>query len=106
MQLTQLLLTASAILSAVAVDPKAKDFTGLGQIRTLYIERDHNDLGCLTSAGKWTVDEAQCGTFSTEQISDSTFHLSAPEGPCGIDVATFKCGSDVQAAIFGVGSSF
>ncbi len=105
MQLKQLLLTASAIFSATALDPKAKDFTGFGQIRTLYIERTHDDLGCLTSAGKWTVDEAQCGTFSVYQLSDSTFHLLAPEGACGIDVATLRCEAEVEPAIFGVRSN-
>ena len=115
MHLKTLLLTASALLSAAAFEPKASapvfepkaaDFAGLGQIRTLYIGRDHDDLGCLTGAGKWTADESECGTFAAEPIGNSTFHLSVPEGGCGVDVATFKCGADVEGAIFGVGSEF
>ncbi len=115
MHLKHLILTASAIFSAAAFEPKvsaavfepkAKDFAGLGQIRTLYIGRGHDDLGCLTSTGKWTADESQCGTFAAEQIGNSTFHLSVPEGGCGVDVATFKCGANVEGAIFGVRSTF
>ncbi len=115
MHLRDLLLAASALLRAAAFEPKIsaavfepkdKDFAGHGQIRTLYIGRGHDDLGCLTSAGKWTADDAQCGTFASERIGNSTFHLSVPEGGCGVDVATFKCGASVEAAIFGVRSRF
>lgn len=115
MHLKNLLLAASALLSAAAFEPKvsaavfkpkATDFAGLGQIRTLYIGRGHDDLGCLTGAGKWTADESECGTFAAEQIGNSTFHLSVPEGGCGVDVATFKCGANVEGAIFGVRSGF
>lgn len=102
MLLKHILLAVGPLLPLASAEPEAKDFSGLGQIRTLYIGRGHDDLGCLTSAGKWTVDESKCGTFAAEQISNSTFHLFAPEGGCGVDVATFRCGDDVKGAIFGV----
>jgi hypothetical protein len=105
MHLQTVFLAAATLLSTASAGQNRKDFTGLGQIRTLYIGRGHDDLGCLTSAGKWTTDESLCGTFAAAQISDVTFHLFAPKaGGCGIDVATFKCGDGVQGgAIFGVG---
>jgi uncharacterized membrane protein len=102
---TTALLAFTALLSTTTAAYETKDFTGLGQIRTVYIGSNHEDLGCLTSAGQWTVDESQCGTFVTAQIDNSygQFHLFSTEaGACGIDVATFKCGDGVKWSIFGV----
>ncbi|KAK4119676.1 hypothetical protein N657DRAFT_560086, partial [Parathielavia appendiculata] len=87
---------------------ETRPFGGVGQLRTLYIRGNNEDLGCLTGAGKWTVDEAQCGTFRTEPITNYTWYLfSTTEGMCDIDVPSysyvFRCGSDAQAewAVFG-----
>ncbi|AEO69690.1 uncharacterized protein THITE_2053822 [Thermothielavioides terrestris NRRL 8126] len=87
-----LLLALSALFTAAAADTP-QDFTGLGEIRTLYIWPDHPDLGCLTSAGQWTTNETLCGSFTTQWTSNLTFYLSATAtGSCGIDGATFRCG--------------
>ncbi|KAK4224243.1 hypothetical protein QBC38DRAFT_25008 [Podospora fimiseda] len=93
-----------------ALIPAAQAFSGLGQIRTLYIGRDHDDLGCLTSQGKWTTDEALCGTFYAYRLSTnakgmSTFRLAGVDvGICGIAPAgVFKCGGvkDVDFGTWG-----
>ncbi|KAH6839500.1 hypothetical protein B0I37DRAFT_235736 [Chaetomium sp. MPI-CAGE-AT-0009] len=99
---TALLLALTTLLPAAAASA-TKDFTGLGQLRTLYIGSDHDDLGCVTSAGKWTTDESQCGVFSAERIANGQFQLFAPQeaGGCGVEVATFKCGRGVKGGIFG-----
>ncbi|KAL2195399.1 hypothetical protein P885DRAFT_79339 [Corynascus similis CBS 632.67] len=97
-----LALTALLPLSAAAAVAKRPAFTGPGQLRTFYIRGDHEDLGCVTSEGKWTVDESQCGVFVTERLDSNQFHLRALKaGQCGIDVATFKCGGGVKEAVFG-----
>ncbi|KAK4039490.1 hypothetical protein C8A01DRAFT_47057 [Parachaetomium inaequale] len=106
LSLPALLLTLTAALAAPTSTP-TKDFSGYGQLRTLYIHDDHEDLGCLTAVGKWTADESQCGIFVAEQLPAppqvlSNFQLSAPGiGNCGIEVATFKCGEDVKPVTFG-----
>lgn len=98
-----ILLALSALLPAVCAEQKRSDFVGLGQLRTLYIGTGHEDLGCLTSAGQWTVDESQCGVFAAAPLDNGVFHLFAPKtGGCGVDVATFKCGGGVKGATFGV----
>ncbi|KAK4220707.1 hypothetical protein QBC38DRAFT_333836, partial [Podospora fimiseda] len=91
----------------LALIPAGQAFSGLGQIRTLYIARDHDDLGCLTSQGKWTTDEALCGNFYAYRLSKnakgmSTFRLAGVDvGMCGITPAgIFKCGG-VHDAEFG-----
>jgi hypothetical protein len=109
-----ILLTLTALFSTVvsaqrnvksSESPSTKDFTGLGQLRALYFRDDHEDLGCLTNTGKWTVDEAQCGNFAAVQIKEGQFHLvAAGVGGCGIERATFKCESEVKVATFGVSS--
>lgn len=102
---TALLLALTSLLPNAAVaSSSSKDFTGLGQLRTLYIGDDHDDLGCVTSSGKWTTDESQCGFFSVEPLPNGQFQLFAPQaaGGCGIDGATFKCGHGVKGATFGV----
>jgi hypothetical protein len=107
--LTTLLSTAVSAQRTVKSSsefPISKDFTGIGQLRTVYIRDDHEDLGCLTNTGKWTVDEAQCGNFAAVQIKEGQFHLvAAGVGGCGIEVATFKCASDVKVDIFGVSAA-
>ncbi|KAK4151556.1 hypothetical protein C8A00DRAFT_35807 [Chaetomidium leptoderma] len=96
------LLAFTALLSTAIAASRTPDFTGVGQIRTLYIGTGHEDLGCLTSTGKWTIDESQCGTFAAAKANDNSFHLFATEeGGCGIDVATFKCGGGVKGGTFG-----
>ncbi|EAQ88806.1 hypothetical protein CHGG_05425 [Chaetomium globosum CBS 148.51] len=101
---TALLLALTSLLPPTALaSSSSKDFTGLGQLRTLYIGADHDDLGCVTSSGQWTTDEAQCGFFSVEPLPNGQFQLFAPQasGGCGIDVATFRCGRGVKGATFG-----
>ena len=101
------------LLATTAAAATTKAFSGLGQIRTVYIGRGHADLGCLTRSGQWTTNEAQCGTFTAEPLSENTFSLYAPSHGmmaggvevCGVDVATFKCGGEVKGAIFGVSTS-
>ncbi|KAK3994282.1 hypothetical protein QBC44DRAFT_340977 [Cladorrhinum sp. PSN332] len=85
--------------------PAAQAFSGLGQIRTVYIGRDRDDLGCLTSAGKWTTDEALCGVFYAYRLSSSaqgvsTFRLAGVDiGICGIAPAgVFNQNADVYVA--------
>jgi hypothetical protein len=107
LSLPLLLLTLTTAIAAPTSTP-TKDFSGHGQLRALYINDDHQDLGCLTAVGKWTSDESQCGIFVATQLpaasqAVSNFQLSAPGiGNCGIDVATFKCGDDVKPVTFGV----
>jgi hypothetical protein len=110
-----ILLTLTALLSTAvsaqrnvkssSESSSSKDFTGLGQLRALYIRDDHEDLGCLTKMGKWTVNEAQCGNFAAVQIKEGQFHLvAAGVGGCGIEGATFKCAKEVKVDTFGVSS--
>lgn len=102
MTLKGLLLTLAAALTLTVPVTAARDFSGLGQIRTLYITDDHEDLGCLTSQGRWTADESQCGTFVAVRDAHD-FKLAAVDGgKCGVDVATFKCGQGAKWDVFGV----
>ncbi|KAK4244544.1 hypothetical protein C7999DRAFT_17202 [Corynascus novoguineensis] len=41
-----------------------QSFTGNGQLRTLWDQGGHDDLGCLTEMGLWTSDNAFCGSFT------------------------------------------
>lgn len=110
-----ILLTLAALLpTAVSAQRNVKsgesaptpDFTGLGQLRALYIRDDHEDLGCLTNTGKWTVNEAQCGNFAAVQIKEGQFHLvAAGVGGCGVEAGVFRCERDVKAGTFGVSYS-
>ncbi|KAK3301724.1 uncharacterized protein B0T15DRAFT_321892 [Chaetomium strumarium] len=87
------------------------DWKGQGQVRTRYIQNPYPDLGCLTSAGQWTTNEALCGVFETSWINNYTFYLSSvpsngpsansKAGACGIDVNNFRCGGGVREAVFG-----
>ncbi|VBB87232.1 Putative protein of unknown function [Podospora comata] len=79
----------------------AEDFSGPGQIRTLDVRENNQDLGCLTSKGKWTTVESLCGEFYAQRVgSNNEFRLSSTGGgSCGIDGVTFKCG--IQSGIFG-----
>ncbi|GAB1320986.1 hypothetical protein MFIFM68171_11196 [Madurella fahalii] len=100
MTLKGLLLTLATALTLTLPATAARDFSGLGQIRTLYVVGNHEDLGCLTGEGKWTTDESQCGTFAA--VRDGlNFKLTALEaGKCGVDVATFKCGHVGKGGVF------
>ncbi|KAK0663941.1 hypothetical protein QBC41DRAFT_350103 [Cercophora samala] len=92
-------LLVAAVFSWAAV---AQDFNGLGQIRTLYVRENNQDLGCLTSAGKWTTIESLCGEFHAQRVgSNNEFRLSTEAGSCGIEGVTFKCAYGVQSGIFG-----
>lgn len=97
---------AASLLALAALLPvsiAASAFDGRGQLRTLYISGDHEDLGCLTSDGKWTVNEDQCGVFIADRINEAEYYLSSEKaGPCGVQAATFKCAEDVKPGIFGV----
>ncbi|KXX82950.1 hypothetical protein MMYC01_200417 [Madurella mycetomatis] len=100
MTLKSFFLTLATALALTVPVTVARDFSGLGQIRTLYIRDDHEDLGCLTSQGRWTTDESQCGTFVAVRDAHD-FKLTALDGgKCGVDVATFKCGQGVQWDVF------
>ncbi|KAL2155747.1 hypothetical protein VTH82DRAFT_489 [Thermothelomyces myriococcoides] len=95
---------AASLLALAALLPvsiAASAFDGRGQLRTLYISGDHEDLGCLTSDGKWTVNEDQCGVFIADRINEAEYYLSSEKaGPCGVQAATFKCAEDVKPGIF------
>jgi len=95
-----LITTLAALLPTAAAG--SQDFTGLGQLRTLYIGDDHQDLGCVTSAGKWTVDEAECGAFAAQPLDNGVFQLwSHGAGGCGINAGTLQCGGGIKGASFG-----
>ncbi|KAL2158164.1 hypothetical protein VTH06DRAFT_4732 [Thermothelomyces fergusii] len=97
------LLALAALLPIATAVPGPSSFTGYGQLRALYNKGDHEDLGCLTSDGKWTVDEDRCGIFLSDRINDSQqFRLyGVGAGQCGIDVATFKCNTEIKTTVFG-----
>jgi hypothetical protein len=81
------------------------DWKGQGQVRTRYINDPYPDLGCLTSSGQWTTNEALCGAFETSWLNNYTFYLNnKDDSACGIDVSTFKCVGGVSQGIFGVTS--
>ncbi|KAL2189191.1 hypothetical protein L209DRAFT_752412 [Thermothelomyces heterothallicus CBS 203.75] len=100
--LAAFLLALTALLLTPTAASGSPSFTGHGQLRALHNTGDHEDLGCLTSEGKWTVEEPLCGVFAADRIDDYQFRLRSIEaGECGVDVATFKCGGGVKAAGFG-----
>jgi hypothetical protein len=110
LSLKSLLVTITIALAATASAQDKRWFEGKGQLRTLYADDPYQDLGCLTSAGKWTVDEPLCGTFEGVWISEYNFNLTSLDpgsGPCGAAKGslTFTCGKDVQPYSFGVSSS-
>lgn len=75
-------------LSGLATIVRFLDFEGAGQIRTLQQPTDNGaiDLGCLTSPGKWTVDETRCDAFSGTREDNYTISLNTSIGfPLGID---------------------
>ncbi|KAL2131974.1 hypothetical protein VTI74DRAFT_4375 [Chaetomium olivicolor] len=116
--LAVLLPFSSTTASPITKKAIPADFTGLGQIRTFYIGQTHDDLGCLTSAGQWTVDEKLCGVFKAKRPEEQIITLASigtgnatgvdsqqgaevSVAECGIDVAKFKCGGGVNGAVFG-----
>jgi hypothetical protein len=107
LSLTSLTLTTAAPL-ITTTQPRAaagKSFTGIGQLRTLWNEGDHADLGCLTQSGQWTANNALCGTFTANQLTTSsvtTFTLATAAGGCRIVGGTFTCGGAGQGGEFGV----
>ncbi|KAK4194690.1 hypothetical protein QBC40DRAFT_311252 [Triangularia verruculosa] len=91
-------------LLGLAISPwstVAQDFSGRGQIRALHVRENHQDLGCLTSAGKWTTIETLCGDFDAQRVGNNNeFRLSSTgAGSCGIEGVFFKCG--ISVGIFG-----
>ncbi|KAL2162955.1 hypothetical protein VTH06DRAFT_6791 [Thermothelomyces fergusii] len=95
------------LLAALASSQLAagETFIGRGQLRTLWNEGDHEDLGCLTDTGLWTTNEALCGTFTGTALDVSTlrtFTLSTATGPCTILGAQFTCGQGNEPAWFGI----
>lgn len=98
-------ITTTTAAAAVAAPTSSswRDFSGLGQIRMLHNAGDHEDLGCLTSAGRWTTDEARCGVFRAARAAEHAIRLHALRaGVCGVETATFRCGDGVREIIFGV----
>ncbi|KAL2272000.1 hypothetical protein VTJ83DRAFT_1371 [Remersonia thermophila] len=90
------------LLSAIFPIAAALAFNGTGQVRTLYNRQPHDDLGCLTKDGKWTVDEPLCGVFTARRTGNyNDYTLSAEgAGACGLDHIYFVCGEDVAPYIF------
>ncbi|KAK3326071.1 hypothetical protein B0H66DRAFT_146394 [Apodospora peruviana] len=85
---------------------KLSIFRGTGQIRTLWNDGNHDDLGCLTDTGLWTSDETLCGVFEAARhnISPSkltAFTLTSAAGPCQLHGARFTCEPGNEAYEFG-----
>ncbi|KAL1840379.1 hypothetical protein VTJ49DRAFT_505 [Mycothermus thermophilus] len=91
-----------SLLAALCSSVSALAFNGTGQLRTVYNRPPHDDLGCLTKDGKWTVDEPLCGVFTAVRTGNyNDYTLSAEgSGPCGIDHIYFTCGEGVTPRIF------
>lgn len=101
--LTAAITTTATTTVAAPTSSPWRDFSGLGQIRMLHNAGDHEDLGCLTSAGGWTTDEARCGVFRAARTAEHAIRLHALRaGVCGVETATFRCGDGVREIIFGV----
>ncbi|KAK3297243.1 uncharacterized protein B0H64DRAFT_372631 [Chaetomium fimeti] len=100
------LLTTTTTTTAHPTTPRSTTgFTGRGQLRTLWNEGDHADLGCLTPAGLWTTDNAHCGTFTGTALGTSslpTFTLTSAAGPCRIYGGRFTCGGGDAGVEFGI----
>jgi hypothetical protein len=114
-----LTLTLSSLAaSAVALPTPASSssptravttFEGTGQLRTLWNDGDHADLGCLTDTGLWTADYKLCGTFTGTALDSSslrTFTLTSAAGPCKILGTRFTCQEGNEAYAFGVRPCF
>jgi hypothetical protein len=101
------LKTLLLVLATALAGTMAADFSGNGQLRTLGILPDPVDLGCLTNEGKWTTEEAKCGTFVAFLFDEVNFNLSTPTGACGMpwwgdgNTYLFKCGM-AEGQIFAV----
>lgn len=92
-----------AAVSLVAARP-APSFKGIGQLRTIWRDGDHSDLGCLTETGRWTTDNTKCGTFEAVAIPETPtlFTLQSAAGFCKVYGAKFTCEKDAEAYPFGV----
>lgn len=95
-------LAKLAVTGLGAVPWRVQGFEGKGQLRTVWWQGDHADLGCLTSAGLWTADEKLCGVFEAARADDdrSLFTLSTEDGWCRIYGAQFTCNGQ-EAYSFG-----
>ena len=93
-------------------DPKPNTlFNGTGQVRTRNWKGDHEDLGCLTKEGRWTVNEALCGVFKAERFrpdrgSIDLWRLSSKAGPCRLYGSDFICETGFAGYEFGVSLFF
>ncbi|VBB75938.1 Putative protein of unknown function [Podospora comata] len=104
------LVTAAPVPEAEApkfgIAPAGQGFFGAGQIRTLWNQGDHSNLGCLTNTGLWTTNESQCGTFVSKELttgySVKTFQLFTSAGPCSIYGAKFYCDKNATPFLFGL----
>lgn len=107
-----LLLTVTAALAlTVPAATAAEDWSGRGQIRTLYNQGNHEDLGCLNSRGQWIVDEPLCGVFEAVRRPESGQFIelySVEHGRCWVDNVYFRCSAEGEGrnTTFGVGSPF
>lgn len=95
-------------LTAFCLGVAAKEvqiFNGTGQLRTLWRDGDHADLGCLTDQGRWTTDDSKCGTFEAtpDAKSPSLFTLKSSAGFCKVYGAKFVCEEGNEPLPFGVG---
>ncbi|KAK4182568.1 hypothetical protein QBC35DRAFT_444985 [Podospora australis] len=103
MKTTPLVISTFGVASTAA---QSTYFSGLGQVRTFYVRDNHEDLGCLTSAGKWTTNNSLCGNFTANRATPSpnysvSWTLSTSAGPCGIETVTLKCKPGITPAVFG-----
>ncbi|KAK3995537.1 hypothetical protein QBC44DRAFT_366325 [Cladorrhinum sp. PSN332] len=99
-------LAGFTVAAPSALD-KRESFNGVGQIRAQWREGDYADLGCLTNAGKWTVDETLCGNFTATPFPGSfiySYSLETDSGPCYTYGASIVCdnGNTGYPTIFGL----
>ncbi|KAK4035225.1 hypothetical protein C8A01DRAFT_38317 [Parachaetomium inaequale] len=98
-------LTTAAAIPTSSPPRSPPSFTGKGQLRALWNQGDHADLGCLTATGLWTADDSLCGTFTAAKLDTSslpTYTLTSAAGPCHIYGARFECGQGYQGYEFGI----
>ena len=98
-----LLLTTLTILTTTTTA-----FSGVGQLRTRQWDEDHPDLGCVTAAGLWSGNDAECGVFVASSAAEdgSLFTLASTAGNCRVVGASFSCGEGEDAYEFGVSFFF
>lgn len=97
---------ALSILAALIPSASATPWNGTGLVRTIDSDAPNDEIGCLTSDGRWTVDEHLCGVFTAVPTgaNDWEFTLTSQgAGPCSVvDPYWFTCGPNVTAWKFGV----